>query len=73
MVVDPLALRVDYFILSVAVLELVTRFVDVRVMATVLEGTFATTFVKQAARDLAKRVPVLLAKRFLSRTRCMEI
>ena len=73
MVVDPLALRVDYFILSVAVLELVTRLVDVRVVATVLEGALTTAFIEQATWDLAKCVPVLLAKRLLSRARRMEV
>ena len=36
-----------------------------RVVAAVLEGTFAAAFIKQAAGDLAQRGPVLIAEQFL--------
>ena len=43
-----------------------------RVHAAVFEGTFTAAFVEEAARDLAERAPVLLAKCILNRTRRVE-
>ena len=44
-----------------------------RIVAAVLEGAFATTFVKQATRDLAQRICVLFTEHFLSRASRMEV
>lgn len=60
MVSDPLALRVNNFVLCIAILELFASFGDVRIHAAVSEGTLSSPFVKQTTRDLTQSPFVLL-------------
>ena len=73
MIVDPLAFRIDDFILRVAVFELLARSVNMRVVAAVLEGALALAFVEQATRYLAKSDPILLTQVLFRCTRRMEV
>ena len=73
MIVNPLAFRIDDFILRVAVLELLARSVNMRVVAAVLEGAIALALVEQATRYLAQSDPILLTKVLFRGTRRMEV
>ena len=73
MIVNPLAFRIDDFILRVAVLELLARSVNMRVVAAVLEGALALALVEQATRYLAQSDPILLTKVLFRGTRRMEV
>ena len=73
MIVDPLAFRIDDFILRVAVFEFLARSVNMRVVAAVLEGALALALVEQATRYLAESDPILLTQVLFRGTRCMEV
>ena len=73
MIVNPLAFRIDDFILRVAVLELLARSVNMRVVAAVLEGALALALVEQATRYLSQSDPILLTKVLFRGTRRMEV
>ena len=73
MIVDPLAFRIDDFILRVAVFELLARSVNMRVVAAVLEGALALALVEQATRYLAESDPILLTQVLFRGARRMEV
>ena len=60
MIIDPLSFGIDNLVLSVAILEVVSVFIDVRIETTIFEGTFSFTFIEQPARNLRQSLRILL-------------
>ena len=73
MIVNPLAFRVNDFVLRIAVLELSTVLLGMRVHAAVTEGALALPFVEQAARDLLQRRLVVINKSILVAAHAMIV
>ena len=73
MIIDPLSLRIDNFILGITIFKLVSLLVNMSIEAAIFERTLTLAFIKHTARYFCQCLLVLLTEVFFVNPCCMKV